>query len=196
MVMVSMPFESNAGVAPWSAGERPSMRNRLLVLANGLQETARSRKRSPASAPPSSGPITGIACRESSRAVRLAPGEENLRPIYFLFDGVRTVSSFETSCARSADLSLSRFSRLRLIAGKSLAPDNSRRDHSDFPRSKERRNCLCCSGIFPTTVLISHSLARVRSSIETGSAVIPQLEAQLVCDRPHGRPMRSSGTVI
>jgi hypothetical protein len=43
--------------------------------------------------------------RESGRAVRLASGEENLGPIYFLFDGVRTVSSFETSCARSADLS-------------------------------------------------------------------------------------------
>jgi hypothetical protein len=40
MVIVSMPFESNAGVAPSSAEERPSMRNRLLALANGLQETA------------------------------------------------------------------------------------------------------------------------------------------------------------
>jgi len=62
MVIVPMPFESNAGVASWSAEERPSMRNRLLVLGNGLQETARRRRKSPASAQPSNGPITGIPC--------------------------------------------------------------------------------------------------------------------------------------
>jgi hypothetical protein len=60
MVIVPMAFESNAGVAHWSAEERHSMRNLLLVLLNGLQETARRRRKSPASAPPSSGPITGI----------------------------------------------------------------------------------------------------------------------------------------
>ena len=31
MVIVPMPFESNAGVAHFGAEERPSMRNRLLV---------------------------------------------------------------------------------------------------------------------------------------------------------------------
>jgi hypothetical protein len=57
MVIVPMPFESNAGVPPWSAEERRSMLNRLFVLTNKPQETAR---RSPASVPPSSGPITGV----------------------------------------------------------------------------------------------------------------------------------------
>jgi hypothetical protein len=60
MVIVPMPFESNAGLPPWSAEERRSMRNRLFVLTNKLQETAKRRRRSPASAPPCSGPITGI----------------------------------------------------------------------------------------------------------------------------------------
>ena len=110
-----------------------------------------------ASAPPTSGPIAGIPC-----VIAVGPCD-SLREkkiwglIYFLFDGVRTVSSFETSCARSTDFSLSRFSRLHLTAGKSLAPGNPRRDHSGFPRSKERRNWLCCSGIFPTTVSIRDS---------------------------------------
>jgi hypothetical protein len=44
------------------------MGNRLFVLTNKLQEIARRRRRSPASAPPNSGPITGIPLRESSRA--------------------------------------------------------------------------------------------------------------------------------
>jgi hypothetical protein len=38
------------------------MGNRLFVLTNKLQEIARRRRRSPASAPPNSGPITGIPC--------------------------------------------------------------------------------------------------------------------------------------
>jgi hypothetical protein len=42
MVIVPMPFESNAGVAHFGAEERRSMRNRLLVVANGLQETGAS----------------------------------------------------------------------------------------------------------------------------------------------------------
>ena len=41
-VIVSMPFESNAGLAHWSAEERRSMRNRLLVPANGLQGGSRA----------------------------------------------------------------------------------------------------------------------------------------------------------
>ena len=173
MVIVSMPFESNAGVAHSGAKERPSMRNRLRVLLGGLQETARRRRKSPASAPPTSGPITGIPCVRAAGPCDLLREKKIWEPIYFLFDGVRAVSSFETSCARSADFSLSRFSRLHLTAGKSLAPGNSRRDHSGFPRSKERRNCLCCSGIFPTTASIRDSRARVRASIETGFAVKP-----------------------
>jgi hypothetical protein len=65
MVIVPIPLQSNAGVARTSPEEHPCMRNRLLVLANGLQETvlqetARRRRSNPASAPPSSGPITGI----------------------------------------------------------------------------------------------------------------------------------------
>jgi hypothetical protein len=70
MVIVHMLLQSNASVAHANAEQRRRMRNRLLVLANGLQEgcfqkadfqeTARRRRSNPASAPPSSGPITGI----------------------------------------------------------------------------------------------------------------------------------------
>jgi hypothetical protein len=54
-----MPFASNAGAAHSGAKERRGMWSRLLTL-DGLQETARRRRKSPASAPPTSGPITGI----------------------------------------------------------------------------------------------------------------------------------------
>jgi hypothetical protein len=41
--MVSMLLQSTAGVARPSVEDRHRMRNRLLVVANGLQETARIR---------------------------------------------------------------------------------------------------------------------------------------------------------
>jgi hypothetical protein len=78
MVIVPMPFESNAGVAHWSAEERRSMRNRLLVLANALQETARRRREESYQCSAKPRPDHRDPMRESSRAVRLAPGEENL----------------------------------------------------------------------------------------------------------------------
>jgi hypothetical protein len=39
MVIVPMQFESNAAVAHQDGAEHPRMRNRLLVLANGPQES-------------------------------------------------------------------------------------------------------------------------------------------------------------
>jgi len=65
MVIVPMPLQINAAVTHLSIKERSSMRNRLLVLANELpetvlQKTASKRRSNPASAPPSSGPMTGI----------------------------------------------------------------------------------------------------------------------------------------
>jgi hypothetical protein len=57
--MVSMLLQSTAGPACLGVEDRHRMRNRLLVLANGLQETARIRAAS-RSASPTRGPMTGI----------------------------------------------------------------------------------------------------------------------------------------
>jgi hypothetical protein len=60
MVMVSMLLQSTAGVVRLGVEDRHRMRNQPLVLANGLQETARIRSSNPASAPPTRGPMTGM----------------------------------------------------------------------------------------------------------------------------------------
>jgi len=58
--MVPMLLQSTAGVARLGVEDRHYMRNRLRVLANGLQETAIVPSSNPASAPPTRGPMTGI----------------------------------------------------------------------------------------------------------------------------------------
>jgi hypothetical protein len=78
--MDPMLLQSTAGAARLGLEDPHRMRNRLLILANGLPETARIRSSNPASAPPTRGPMTGIgdypgpSCRTNKKVSRLASG--------------------------------------------------------------------------------------------------------------------------